>query len=56
MVAHKFIGFLKGAFVEEQIDAFARGKLAFGVLAGATLLSTARFGGCVAALQFFHAV
>jgi len=26
------------------------------VLAGATLLSTARFGGCVAALQFFHAV
>ena len=56
VVADQLVGFLEGAFVEQQVDAFARGEFAFGVLAGAALVSTARFGGRVAALQFFHPV
>ncbi len=44
MVTNQLVGFLEGAFVEQQIDAFARGELAFGVLACAALVSTARFG------------
>ena len=56
VMADQLVGFLEGAFVEQQIDAFARGELAFGVLAGAALVSATRFGGRVAALQFFHAV
>ena len=55
-VADQLVGFLEGAFIEQQVDAFARGEFAFGVLAGAALVSAARFGRGVAALQFFHAV
>ena len=53
-MADQLVGFLEGAFVEQQVDALARGELAFGVLARAALLATARFGGGVAALQFFQ--
>ncbi len=56
MMADQLVGFFESAFVEQQVDAFACGELAFGVLARAALVSTARFGGRVAALQFFHAV
>jgi hypothetical protein len=53
LVADQFIGFLEGGFVEQQVDAFARGEFAFGVLARAALFSAACFGGGVAALEFF---
>ena len=56
MVADQLVGFLEGVLVEQQVDAFARGEFAFGVLAGAAFIPTARFSGRVAALQFFHAV
>jgi hypothetical protein len=56
VMTHQLVGFLEGAFVEEQVDPLARGEFPFGVLAGAALVSATRFGGRVAALQFFHPV
>jgi hypothetical protein len=53
LVADQLIGFLESGFVEQQVDAFARGEFSFSVLARAALFSTARFGGGVAALEFF---
>jgi hypothetical protein len=49
MVADQFVGLLEGAFVEQQVDAFARGEFALGVLARATLLAPAGFRGGMAA-------
>jgi hypothetical protein len=53
LVADQLIGFLERGFVEQQVDAFAGGEFTFGVLARAAFFSTARFGGGVAAIEFF---
>ena len=54
-MAHQLVHFLEGAFVEQQIDALARGKFPFLMLPRAALLAPPRFGGGMAAAQFFEA-
>jgi hypothetical protein len=55
-VADQLIGFDEGAFVEEEIDAFAGGELALGVLAFATFVAASGFSTGVAAAQLVEAV
>ena len=52
----EFVDFFEGAFVEQQVDALARGELAFLVLAVAPFLAAALFGGLVARAQFLEPV
>jgi hypothetical protein len=56
MMADELIGFLKGAGVEEEIDALTRRHFAFLVLARAALFTASRFGRGVAACEFLHPV
>jgi hypothetical protein len=56
MMADELIGFLKGAGVEEEIDALTRRHFAFLVLARAALFTASRFGRGVAAREFLHAI
>jgi hypothetical protein len=51
-VPHQLVHFFEGAFVEQQVDALARRKLALLVLALGALLTTACFSVCVAAAHF----
>ena len=44
VVADEFVELLEGAFVEQQVDAFAGAELAFLVLALAALGAAAGFG------------
>jgi hypothetical protein len=53
LVADELVGFFERCFIEQDVDAFARGEFAFGVLARAAFFSTARFGSGVAPPQFF---
>ena len=55
-VAHQFVHFLEGAFVEQQVDALAGGEFAFLVLAGAALFASAVFGRSVPSAQFFDSI
>ena len=55
-MADQLVGFLERAFVEQQIDALARGELAFLVLAFAAFFAAAGFGIGVAAAQLVQAV
>ena len=55
-VAHQLVHFLESSFVEQQVDALARGQLAFGVLPGAALFASAGFGDGVAAAQFSESI
>jgi hypothetical protein len=55
-VAGEFVEFFEGAFVEQKIDALARGELAFFVLAGAAFVASAGIGPSVAAAEFFETV
>ena len=55
-VADEFVDFFEGAFVEQEVDAFAGGELAFFVLALAAFCAASCFGGGVAAAEFFEAV
>ncbi len=48
----ELVGLLEGAFVEQELDAFAGRHLAQLVLAGAAFFAAAGFRGRVAALQF----
>ena len=48
----EFVEFLEGAFVEEEVDAFAGGELAFFVLALAAVGTTAVFSGLMTAAKF----
>ncbi len=51
-VRDEFVDFLKGAFVEQELDALAGGELAFLVLARAAFRAAAGFGKLIATLQF----
>ena len=48
----QLVGFLEGAFVEQELDALARRHLALLVFACAALFASAGFGEGVAAFQF----
>ncbi len=52
----KFVEFFKGAFVQQQMDAFARGELAGFVFAFAAFRAAPRFGFRGLAAELFHAV
>jgi hypothetical protein len=52
-MADEFVEFFKSAFVEQEFDAFAGGKLAFAVLPLRTLGSAAFFGARVTPPEFF---
>ena len=53
-VRDQLVGFLEGAFIEQELDALARRHLAFFVLLLAALLAAAFFGQVVALLQLFQ--
>ena len=55
-VADELVHLFEGAFVEQQVDAFARGELAFLVLLVPALLAAPRLGDGMAASHFFQAV
>ena len=55
-VADQLVDFLKRAFVEQQIDALARGEFSFLVLPRAAFLAASGFGDGVAAAQFVEAI
>ncbi len=55
-VAHQLVGFLESSFIEQEIDALARGELAFLVLPRAALLAASSLGAQVAAAEFFHPI
>jgi hypothetical protein len=55
-VADEFVEFLEGALIEEKFDPFARGELAFGVLAFAAFEPAPGLGTRVAAAEFFDGV
>jgi hypothetical protein len=55
-VPDQLIGFNEGAFVQQQIDAFAGGELAFGVLALTASFAASGFSAGVTAAQFVKAV
>jgi hypothetical protein len=46
-VADQLVGFDESAFVEKQIDPFARGELAFSVLPFAACIAASSFGASV---------
>ena len=54
--ADQLIHLFERAFVQQQFDAFARGKLAFRVLPLAPFRAAAFFGGGVTAAQFFQTI
>ena len=53
---HQLVHLLEGAFIEQQIDALPRRKLAFLVLPRAAFLAASRLGRGVAAAQFLQSV
>jgi hypothetical protein len=55
-VADEFVELLEGAFVEEQVDAFAGGELSFFVLACAAFFASSILSVGVAAAEFVEAV
>ena len=56
LMPDKLVKLFKGAFVEQQVDAFASAELALSVLAFAALCSAAGFGFGVELTQLFQAV
>jgi hypothetical protein len=56
VVAHKFIEFLEGTLIEQQVHPLPRAELAFFVLAFAAFWAAAFFGFGVAAAKLFEAV
>ena len=56
MMADEFVELFEGAFIEEQVNAFAGAELALLVLAFTALCSAARFGFGVQLAQLFQAV
>ena len=55
-MANELIELLKGALVEEEVDAFARGEFSLFVLAVTALGTSSSFGVGVAAAEFVEAV
>ncbi len=53
---HQFVEFLEGAFVQQQFDALARGKLSLAMLSFATLRAATFLGGRVTASNFLKAI
>jgi hypothetical protein len=56
VVAHEFVRFFEGTFVEHEMDALARGKFAFLKLASAALFAASGFSRGVALAEFLDAV
>jgi hypothetical protein len=56
VMADEFVELFEGAFVEQQVNSFARGEFSLLVLAFAALCSAARFGFGVQLAQLFQAV
>jgi hypothetical protein len=55
-MADEFIGLLKTAIVEQEIDTLAGGELAFGVLAGTPVGTSTGFGVGVTAAELLKTV
>jgi hypothetical protein len=55
-VLDKFVDLLECAFVEQEFDTFPHSQFAFAVLPRAAVRTSAFFGGCVAAAEFFEAI
>ncbi len=55
-MAHEFVELFESVFIEQKMNALARGELACFMFALAALRTAARFGFRVEFAEFFHAV